>query len=104
MPLWWRLRVRLRRTTVSAADDGAHGRLRVSSRASLRRVQLHSLTDECPQRRFIHHVPLTEINGAVAFMTQHLGMPIPSPALMEKISTRFRRSVESFAAASADFH
>ena len=36
----------------------------------------------------------------VAFMTQHLGMPIPSPALMEKISTRFRRAVESFAEAN----
>src|SRR5262249_2719066 len=44
--------------------DGADGRLRVLSRASLRGVQLHSLTDECPQRRFTHHVPLTEINGA----------------------------------------
>ena len=31
-------------------------------------------------------------------MTQHLGMPIPSAgALMEKISTKFRRAVESFA-------
>src|SRR5215472_8776873 len=37
----------------------------------------------------------------VAFMTQHLGMPIPSPALMEKISTRFRRAVESFAEANS---
>src|SRR3984885_16122696 len=55
---------RVRRRTVSAAGDRADGRLRVSSRASLRRVQLRSLTDECPQRRFIDHVPLTEINGA----------------------------------------
>jgi hypothetical protein len=36
----------------------------------------------------------------VAFMTQHLGMPIPSPALMEKISTKFRRAVESFASSN----
>jgi hypothetical protein len=33
-------------------------------------------------------------------MTQHLGMPIPSPAVMEKISTRFDRAVESFAEAN----
>lgn len=30
-------------------------------------------------------------------MTQHLGYPIPSPAIMEKIGTAFRRSVWSFA-------
>ena len=33
-------------------------------------------------------------------MTQHLGMPIPSPALMEKIGTKFRRAVDSFASAN----
>jgi len=33
-------------------------------------------------------------------MTQHLGMPIPSPALVEKISTKFRRAVDSFASAN----
>jgi hypothetical protein len=36
----------------------------------------------------------------VAFMTQHLGKPIPSPALMEHIGTRFRRAAESFADAN----
>ena len=30
-------------------------------------------------------------------MTQHLGLPIPSPAIMEKIGTRFRRAVTAFA-------
>ena len=30
-------------------------------------------------------------------MTQHLGKPIPSLALMEHIGTRFRRSAESYA-------
>ena len=30
-------------------------------------------------------------------MTQHLGKPIPSPALMEHIGTRFRKAVESYA-------
>ena len=47
------------------------------------------------------YVPVLQSSGqVVAFMTQHLGMPIPSPALMEKISTRFRRGVESFASAN----
>jgi hypothetical protein len=33
----------------------------------------------------------------VSFMTAHLGYPIPSPAIMEKIGTAFRRSVREFA-------
>src|SRR5665647_173021 len=33
-------------------------------------------------------------------MTGHLGCPIPSPAIMEKIGTAFRRSVRSFAEAN----
>jgi hypothetical protein len=36
----------------------------------------------------------------VAFMTQHLGKPMPSPALMEQIGTRFRKAVESYADAN----
>jgi hypothetical protein len=32
-------------------------------------------------------------------MTQHLGCPIPSPAIMEKIGTAFRRAVSTFAEA-----
>ena len=34
----------------------------------------------------------------VTFLTAHLGFPIPSPALLEKIGTRFRREVKAFAA------
>jgi hypothetical protein len=46
-------------------------------------------------------VPILESSGQViAFMTQHLGKPIPSPALMEHIGTRFRRSVESDASSN----
>ena len=30
-------------------------------------------------------------------MTRHLGCPVPSPAIMEKIGTAFRRSVHAFA-------
>ncbi len=57
---------------------------------------------ECLDRVYLNaYVPILQSSGqVVAFMTQHLGMPIPSPALMEKISTRFRRSVESFAGAN----
>ncbi len=33
-------------------------------------------------------------------MTQHLGLPIPSPALFDKIGQRFRRSIVSFAQAN----
>ena len=63
----------------------------------------HVLLDiECLDRIYLNaYVPILQSSGqVVAFMTQHLGMPIPSPALMEKISTRFRRGVESFAAAN----
>ena len=57
---------------------------------------------ECLDRVYLNaYVPVLQSSGqVVAFMTQHLGMPIPSPALMEKISTRFRSSVESFAEAN----
>ena len=57
---------------------------------------------ECLDRIYLNaYVPILQSSGqVVAFMTQHLGMPIPSPALMEKISTRFRRAVESFASAN----
>ena len=57
---------------------------------------------ECLDRIYLNvYVPILQSSGqVVAFMTQHLGMPIPSPALMEKISTKFRRAVESFASAN----
>jgi len=57
---------------------------------------------ECLDRVLLNaYVPNLQSSGqVVAFMTQHLGMPIASPALMEKISTRFRRGVESFASAN----
>jgi hypothetical protein len=47
------------------------------------------------------YVSVLQSSGqVVAFMTQHLGKPIPSPALMEHIGTRFRRSVESCASSN----
>src|SRR6202451_3019530 len=56
---------------------------------------------ECLDRIYLNaYVPILQSSGqVVAFMTQHLGMPIPSPALMEKIGTKFRRAVDSFASA-----
>jgi hypothetical protein len=45
------------------------------------------------------YVPNLQVGGqVVGFMTRHLGYPIPSPAIMEKIGTSFRRAVRSFAA------
>ena len=63
----------------------------------------HTVLDiQCLDRVYLNaYVPVLQSSGqVVAFMTQHLGMPIPSPALMEKISTRFRRGVESYAASN----
>ena len=43
--------------------------------------------------------PVLQVGGqVVTFLTQHLGFPIPSPALLEKIGNRFRREVKAFAA------
>jgi hypothetical protein len=63
----------------------------------------HSVLDiECLDRIYLNaYVPTLQSSGqVVAFMTQHLGKPIPSPALMEHIGTRFRRSVESYASSN----
>jgi hypothetical protein len=57
---------------------------------------------ECLDRVYLNaYVPILQSSGqVVAFMTQHLGMPIPSPALFDKIGQKFRRSVASFAEAN----
>jgi hypothetical protein len=60
----------------------------------------HAVLDiECLDRIYLNaYVPVLQSSGqVVAFMTRHLGKPIPSPALMEQIGTRFRKAVESFA-------
>lgn len=45
------------------------------------------------------YVPNLQVGGqVVSFMTAHLGYPIPSPAIIEKMGTTFRRAVERFAA------
>ncbi|MFV0406611.1 MAG: hypothetical protein ACK5LN_07290 [Propioniciclava sp.] len=54
---------------------------------------------QCLDRIYLNgYVPSLQVGGqVVSFMTQHLGLPIPSPAVMEKIGTRFRRAVTRFA-------
>ncbi len=61
----------------------------------------HVILDaECLDRIYLNsYVPKLQVAGqVVGFMTRHLGLPIPSPAVMEKIGTRFRRAVNTFAA------
>ncbi|MEZ5086982.1 MAG: hypothetical protein R2722_12265 [Tessaracoccus sp.] len=57
---------------------------------------------ECLDRVYLNgYVPNLQVGGqVVSFMTQHLGQPIPSPAILEKMGTRFRRAVTAFAEAS----
>ena len=54
---------------------------------------------ECMDRIYLNgYVPNLQVGGQVAsFMTAHLGYPIPSPAIMDKIGTAFRRAVDRFA-------
>jgi hypothetical protein len=58
-----------------------------------------ALDVECLDRIYLNgYVPNLQVGGQVAsFMTQHLGYPIPSPAIMEKMGTSFRRAVRGFA-------
>jgi hypothetical protein len=54
---------------------------------------------ECLDRIYLNaYVPKLQVGGQVSlFMTSHLGCPVPSPAIMEKIGTAFRRAVSRFA-------
>jgi hypothetical protein len=55
---------------------------------------------DCLDRIYLNgYVPNLQVGGqVVSFMTAHLGNPIPSPAIMEKIGTAFRMAVDRFAA------
>jgi hypothetical protein len=55
---------------------------------------------ECLDRIYLNgYVPTLQTSGQVAsFLTAHLGNPIASPALFEKIGTRFRADVRDYAA------
>jgi hypothetical protein len=54
---------------------------------------------ECLDRIYLNaYVPNLQVGGqVVSFLTQHLGNPIPSPAIFEKIGTAFRAAVGRFA-------
>src|SRR5580658_3227399 len=58
------------------------------------------LSLDCVDRLYLNaYVPNLQVGGqVVSFLTEHLGFPIPSPALLEKIGNRFRREVKAFAA------
>ena len=57
---------------------------------------------ECLDRIYLNGwVHNLQVSGQVVnFLTHHLGFPIPSPAILEKIGLRFRREVGEFAAAN----
>src|SRR6478752_1576559 len=50
---------------------------------------------ECLDRIYLNaYVPNLQVGGqVVSFLTAHLGYPIPSPAIFDKIGTAFRRGV-----------
>jgi len=56
---------------------------------------------ECFDRIYLNGwVPNLQVPGqVVSFLTGHLGFPIPSPAVLERIGLGFRRAVTEFAAA-----
>ncbi|MGH9263300.1 MAG: hypothetical protein ACRD1D_01280 [Acidimicrobiales bacterium] len=58
-----------------------------------------ALEVECVDRLYLNaYVPNLQVGGQVVrFLTEHLGNPIPSPALFEKIGNRFRREVKAYA-------
>ncbi|TQM04024.1 hypothetical protein [Pseudonocardia kunmingensis] len=55
---------------------------------------------ECLDRIYLNaYVPNLQVGGqVVSFLTAHLGYPIPSPAIFDKIGTAFRAAVDRFAA------
>ena len=54
---------------------------------------------ECLDRIYLNgYVPKLQVGSqVVTFLTEHLGNPIPSPALFKQIGDRFRDAVRSFA-------
>ena len=55
---------------------------------------------ECLDRVYLNgYVPNLQVSGQVVnFLTHHLGYPVASPAVFEKIGTRFRAGVRQYAA------
>ena len=54
---------------------------------------------DCVDRLYLNaYVPNLQVGGqVVTFLTGHLGLPIASPVVIEKIGNRFRREVKAFA-------
>ena len=61
-----------------------------------------SLEVDCVDRLYLNaYVPNLQVGGQVErFCKEHLGQPIASPAVIEKLGTRFQREVKAFAAAN----
>jgi hypothetical protein len=55
---------------------------------------------DCVDQLYLNaYVPRLQVGGQVVhFLVNHLGNPVPSPALFEQIGKRFRRAVKAFAA------
>ncbi|MBV9003237.1 MAG: hypothetical protein JO286_13605 [Solirubrobacterales bacterium] len=58
-----------------------------------------ALEIECVDRLYLNaYVPALQVGGQIVrFLREHLGNPIPSPALLGPIGNRFRREVKAFA-------
>src|SRR5260370_21010404 len=58
---------------------------------------------ECFDRIYLNgYVPKLQVGGqVVTFLTEHLGNPIPSPALFKRIGDGFRDAVRTFAETNA---
>jgi hypothetical protein len=58
-----------------------------------------ALEVECVDRLYLNaYVPILQVGGQVKrFLEDHLGNPIPSPVIIERIGNRFRRQVKAFA-------
>ena len=65
-----------------------------------------ALDIECLDRIYLNaYVPNLQVGGqVVSFLTAHLGNPIPSPAIFDKIGTAFRKAVGTFADATPFHH
>jgi hypothetical protein len=97
---WWSLEV---------ASDGGQAGAAVKAANAAGTVTAAQVLDghvtlevECLDRVYLNgYVPNLQVGGqVVTFLTQHLGNPIPSPALFNPTGERFRAAVDRFAAAN----
>ena len=88
----------------SGCGDGCEGNAPSASRVDDVLDGRVVLDVECLDRIYPNrYLPNLQVGGQViSFLTQHLGNPIPSPAILEKIGTAFRRAVVAFAKGQPD--